>query len=435
VPVWAPFVWAAIGLALALGFGLGALLFAVPFLGWPLGRWWQASAQVHAHEFLFGWAGLMVLGIGFHFLPRLRGRALADPRRARPVLWLLLGGLLLRAASQPALNLGAASGLGSWARPGLILSAALELLGASLALALLARTLGGDPPLRSRPRLGEILPFLAMSFVSLWLALALNLTAIMVAPDDGVLTGPAYRISLLLALYGFLIPVSVGVGARLFPLHFAAPMPATRVLQVGLALLLIGLALRAGGDLTESPVATAVGLMAMACACGCFIVGSRVFAGRRAVPGGRDPWYADAAQWHALLAFACLGVAAILLAAAALPALAPSLIIVPLTAEWHIVGVGFVTLLIFGEATKLLPGFAGRPLRSEALVWTTLVLVAVAVVLRVGPVVAPAAFPGLVGRVALVGSGLAGLVAIIALGLNLSGGPEKQADGTVRKRR
>src|SRR5215213_6844444 len=103
--VWSPFFWSALGLASVFGFGLGALLFAAPLLGWPLGRWWQAAAQVHAHEFVFGWAGLMVLGVGFYFLPRLRGRALANPKLARAVLWLLLSGLLLRALSQPVLDL------------------------------------------------------------------------------------------------------------------------------------------------------------------------------------------------------------------------------------------------------------------------------------------------------------------------------------------
>src|SRR5215212_4002769 len=175
--IWTPFVWSALVLAAVLGFGLGALLFAAPLLGWPLGRWWQAAAQVHAHEFLFGWAGLMVLGVGFYFLPRLRGRALTNPEQAAAVLWLLLGGLLLRALSQPGLDLGSAFGLAAWARTGLILSAVLELLGASLALVVLARTLRGDPPLSDRRGFSEILPFLVVSFASLWLALALNMAA------------------------------------------------------------------------------------------------------------------------------------------------------------------------------------------------------------------------------------------------------------------
>jgi uncharacterized protein involved in response to NO len=90
--IWPPFVRTAVGLALTPGFGLGGMLFAAPALGLPVGAWWPAAAQVHAHVQLFGWAGLMVLGVAFHFLPRLRGRPLAHRERAPAVLWLLAGG-------------------------------------------------------------------------------------------------------------------------------------------------------------------------------------------------------------------------------------------------------------------------------------------------------------------------------------------------------
>ncbi len=249
----------------------------------------------------------------------------------------------------------------------------------------------------------------------------------MLAPDDGVLRGPAYRLSLLLGLYGFLVPVSVGVGARLFPLHFAAPMPDPRMLNAGLALLLCGLGLRAGGEIAGALTVVAVGLVAIAVASGLFIVGSRVFAARRAVPGGRDPWYTDAAQWHGLIAFGCLGLNALVLISAALAMLVPGLVGAPLRAEWHIVGLGFVTLLIFGEAVKLLPGFAGRPLRADALVWVTLALAGLAVILRIGPVLAPDIVQGAARSLVLVGSGVAGMLAIVALGLNLSGASRDQS--------
>src|SRR5579884_3114912 len=123
--IWPPFIGAALALALTAGFGLGGLLFAAPVLGLPLGAWWPAAAQVHAHVQLFGWAGLMVLGVGFHFLPRLRGRSLAHRERAPAVLRLLAGGLLLRIVAQP---LAALSGALVW-RVALVLSGVLELAG------------------------------------------------------------------------------------------------------------------------------------------------------------------------------------------------------------------------------------------------------------------------------------------------------------------
>jgi uncharacterized protein involved in response to NO len=57
---------------------------------------------------------------------------------------------------------------------------------------------------------------------------------------------------------------------------------------------------------------------------------------------------------------------ALLLAVAALALRIPDFGPIVLDAEWHILGAGFMTLLILGEGVNLLPGFAGRPLRSEA---------------------------------------------------------------------
>src|ERR1700674_3876437 len=94
--VWEPFVWAAIWLALIAGFGLGGVLFAAPAFGLSVGGWVAAAAHVHGHIQLFGWAGLMVLGVGLHFLPRLRGRPLARQRHAHTAVGLLVMGLVLR---------------------------------------------------------------------------------------------------------------------------------------------------------------------------------------------------------------------------------------------------------------------------------------------------------------------------------------------------
>ena len=76
--------------ALLMGAGGGFLLATVLTLSRafsvPLGAWWEAAAQAHGHLQLYGWAGLFVLGVALHFLPRLRGTPLAG---ARLVPWLL----------------------------------------------------------------------------------------------------------------------------------------------------------------------------------------------------------------------------------------------------------------------------------------------------------------------------------------------------------
>lgn len=79
----APLLDAALLLDAGFGFGFAAVLTLTSALAVPLGPWWPALAQAHGHLQLYGWAGLFVLGVAFHFLPRLRGTPLTAP-------WLVL---------------------------------------------------------------------------------------------------------------------------------------------------------------------------------------------------------------------------------------------------------------------------------------------------------------------------------------------------------
>lgn len=409
--VWPPFIWAAIALTLVVGFGLGGALFAAPLVGLPVGAWTAAAGQVHGHVQLVGWAGLMVLGVGLHFLPRLRGRPLARPRQASMVLALLLAGLVLRSLAQPLLA----------ARPdplmgfGLVLSGVLEIAGLSLGLALLLATARGAPGLAARTGLVQVVPFLATAFVAFWLALLLNLLGVAAAAAPGgrrLVPSGLDGLAVLVALQGFLVPIAVAIGARTFPLHLASRPPGLLALRVGLACLLVGLGLRVVGQQAAAPAAASVGQASTALAYVLFVVGLRVFAPRRAVPGGRAAWFRDAAQWHVLAAFAWLVLDAVLLVAGLGGSLSTG-------ADRHVLGAGFVTLLVLGEGAKLLPGFAGRPLRSEGLVWVSLVLGNAAAALRVGPVLLPGVIGGRWAGLALAGSGLAGVLAIGVFALNL----------------
>jgi uncharacterized protein involved in response to NO len=88
----------------------------------------------------------------------------------------------------------------------------------------------------------------------------------------------------------------------------------------------------------------------------------------------------------------------------------------PRDAERHALGAGLVTLLILGMAVRLVPGFAGRPLRSARLVWATVWLGNGAALLRVVPLFLPSSSLtlGLLGL-----SGALGIAAVACLGWNL----------------
>jgi hypothetical protein len=137
----------------------------------------------------------------------------------------------------------------------------------------------------------------------------------------------------------------------------------------------------------------------------------------RAPPGesAASPSEHRAAGWLIVSAHLWLAIGGLMLVAEALAGwgLLPS---PPLDAERHALGTGLVTLLIFGMAVRLLPGFAGRPLYSARLVWATLWLGNTAAVLRVAPLFLPPS-PTSVGLLAL--SGLLALAAIGCLTWNL----------------
>jgi uncharacterized protein involved in response to NO len=431
VALWQPFVWAALGLALTAGFAQGGLLFAAQALQLPLGAWWLAAAQAHGHVQLFGWAGLMVLGVGLHFIPRLRGAPLAHPQHTRWVLVLLSSGLVLRAVSQPWLGAVPDPAAALVPRVGLGLSGPLELAGVSLGLGLMGEMLRHGPSLQRRGGLWPVLPFFATAMASFWFGTAANATSVMDAALAGraIGAGGLDQLAVLIGLYGFLVCVSVAMSARTFPLYFRTPMPSYRVLLPGLALLLPGLVLRAAGELAGAPVPAGLGQLALAAALVMFPLGLGVFAQPRRLPRQEVRPLTDPVHLHILSAYAWLLLAALLLVGQGLSALGVDVLPAARDAERHAVGAGFVTLLIFGMAVRLLAGFSGQPLRGAGLVWATLILGNTAAVLRVFPLV----WPDLVGadanRALLATAGLSGLLAVAALALNLSRGldPERAA--------
>jgi uncharacterized protein involved in response to NO len=431
--IWEPFFWAAVTLALVAGFGLGGALFALQALGQPVGPWWAAAARVHGHVQLVGWAGLMVLGVGLHFLPRLRGRPLAHPEHARTVVVLVGAGLLLRLITEPMLAATSGARLVILLRAGLVASGLLELVGVTLAIGLLVLSIRGDPPARSRPGFQQVVPLLATAFAGLWLATLANLGVVLeIAAANNRAASAFDALATLFALYLFLIPISVGMGARVFPLHFAAQQADDRLLRVGLGLLLLGIFLRVAGESTAQPLVGGAGLALLAAALCLFLIGVRVFAARRAVAGKRRTWYADAAQWHGLTAAAWLGLDALLLALTAAAALTQGAANIALDAERHIIGAGFVTLLILGEGANLLPGFARRPLRSDALVWATLGLGNAAALLRVGPELLGGLIRGPLVEAALATAGLVGMLAIGAFAINLTRSGRQRVAARIR---
>lgn len=106
---------------LALGIGLGASFALDRGLGAQL-------RPLHAELLLWGWATLLIYGMGWHMLPRFAGRPVRWPRAAEAQSWLAIGGVALAA-------LGWLNGAGTALR---LIGGALQGLAALLFAALIA---------------------------------------------------------------------------------------------------------------------------------------------------------------------------------------------------------------------------------------------------------------------------------------------------------
>jgi heme/copper-type cytochrome/quinol oxidase subunit 1 len=80
--VRAAFVCLALGIALGAAFALSR----------PLGA---TLRPLHAELNLWGWATLLIYGLGYHMLPRFAGRPVARPRLAEAQSWLAIAGVAL----------------------------------------------------------------------------------------------------------------------------------------------------------------------------------------------------------------------------------------------------------------------------------------------------------------------------------------------------
>ena len=197
-----------------------------------------AWIQAHGHAQLFGWVGTFILGISLYVLPKFQGRM---PKRfaiawAVWVLW----------TTGVAVRWWVGVETRQW-RVGLVASAVLELGALALALyyVLSGRAVGATPALSQKvPRdLGSWMGMAA--FGALGVALLLNLViSIQVAQQADLPVYPAVadRVFLLIALWGFAVPMAWGYSTRFVTIFLSLAPPhhrAARWVSLGVAALVI----------------------------------------------------------------------------------------------------------------------------------------------------------------------------------------------------
>jgi len=428
--------------ALLLGAGGGFLLACVltlsSMLGVPLGACWLALAQAHGNLQLFGWAGLFVVGVSLHFLPRLRGTPLVA---TWPVRWLAWGqavALCLRALAQPWL---AAIGQPP-ARIILVGSGVLECLVLFGLVLLLGLTFGRGPALAKRPAFGHTLPLVACAFVCLGLAGVVNLVNLWQIAG-GVVSATGDQLFVTLGLFGFLLPMALGMSARSLPMYGGLDaFPPQWLLSLAFAYI-SGLLVLCVGILGNWQAVEGAGRMLIG---GVLLSFTFLFLRTMRTRGKLPRKVAQLAPEPATRARAyrarmaqersSYGPFVTLIASAYLWAVVSGLFLLtdglfelfsrtaPLAddAIRHGLTVGFVSLLISGLAPRMLPGFSGGTIRSGRLVSATLWLGNLAALFRVGSLVfAPWLMIGSfdLGQVAFGWSGALGLALAISLAYNL----------------
>lgn len=432
-----------------VGFALATILTLAQVLHIPIGPWWIATAQAHGHIQLYGWAGLFIVGVALHFLPRLRGTPLAVPRLIPWILAALVIGLLLRAISQP---LYLTTGAGTWSLL-LIASGVLECAALVAIVALLGITARRGPPLATRPAFLGIVPFVVAAFCALGITSFVNLVGVVQAALSlGLVPPTTDTLNVTLGLFGFLVPMALAMSAQSLPMYAGLVAFPRRILWPLATVYYTGLVLMSTGTLAGSQQSAWPGVLngsGMLLIGGVLLIFISVFIrmlrtrGRlpekvarlapspevairnyqKRVRAERDAYGPFVALVASAYLWALLG--GVLLVVDGLTMLAGQTAFFAVDAIRHNLAVGFITLLICGISPRMIPGFSGGKIASPRLVSATLWLGNTAALLRVGSlllatVLATISFAGGSLFTILFGlSGPTGLALAICLALNL----------------
>lgn len=441
----APMLKTALLMGAGGGFLLATVLTVTRAFSVPLGAWWEAVAQAHGHLQLYGWAGLFVLGVALHFLPRLRGTPLAGARLVPWLLGSMIVGLVLRAVSQPLL----ATNLGSLWRVGLVSSGVLEMVADVPVLLLLILTAMRGPRPTTRPAYWSVFPFIAGAFCSFALASIINLVNVaQAARGSGLALDAGDTLNVTLGLFGFLMPMALAMSARSLPMYAGLEgfprrvlWPVAGVYFAGLVLLCVGVD---GGPLPWASLLNGLGMVLLGGVVLLFVGIFLSLMRRRGQLPERVTKLAPSPQTLAhtyqeqvrkeqthygpfvgLVASAYLWamIGALLLLIDGCSVLATGSELVAFDAVRHSFALGFIALLICGIAPRMLPSFSGGKIASPKLVSATLWLGNAAALLRVGSLLFAPLFGGTRGfaidTFLFSLSGPCGLALAICLAINL----------------
>lgn len=386
--IYRPFFIAGIVVTLTAGAAWGA------YLLWRIATRGSFTAaglhevNAHGHAQIFGWVGLFVMGFAYQAFPRFKHTALRHPRVAFASLWLMLAGIVGRSVLEPL------AAPGGWAAAGAVAASALEVVAVGLFAGVLAATWrrSGKPLAFYDWYVVSALVWFGVQAVgeSCYLAATLAATERRQLLDLMVTWQGALRD---VQIHGFALLMILGVSQRLFHHMYGFPAPSRRLSLAALVCLnaaVIGEATglvrmhTAGHAWAGLWYASAVLLTASVVA---LVRNWRIF--RPAEGPDRSLKFLRAAYVWLLVALA-LTLLMPLYTYGLLPRLAPEseAARIHFSHAWsgaarHAITVGFVSLMIVGVASRVVPTLNGVDAARLSALWLPFVLLNAGCALRV----------------------------------------------------
>jgi hypothetical protein len=387
--LYRPYVRWALVIGLSLGFSTGTAMFWLPALGIPVGQVWVTHTQAHGVAQLFGWAGLFVMGVAYHVVPRFRNGLISFPWSQRIVLALILLGIGLRFVGQTAPALEFRSLL-------LMASGGSLALGICLFAAVVGHALWQGTAPHGPPE-----AWLWMGLLWAVAAVGLHLAAVVQMASEDLVAAPPFLSGAFVqaALVGFVGNFIFGTSLRaipafmsLPPLHQGRGWLALLALNGGVALTI------AGWLLGPAPRVMVIAALLELLGFVAFVAAMRLYSRRPDRKAytlgayGRYEWYLRAAYGWLLVAGALQTWNAV---AYLWPAAGPPINLA--APALHTLALGFVTMSIMGMAVRMLPIFEGAVVPLHGLMDGAFALLNAAVLLRLayGTIPFPAAWVGL----------------------------------------
>ncbi|MBI2303616.1 MAG: DUF1858 domain-containing protein [Chloroflexi bacterium] len=364
------FLKAAIVVALTAGVSLGAATLAGMAWSGTAASAWKGLTQAHGFAQIFGWVGLFVMGIVYHVIPRLKGAPLHSQGLARSSFFFMVAGLVLRVAS--VVLPSQVQGFSTLLSTGLVLAAVS--LFAYVALATLAAS---PQPFTFYEK------YIVASIVWLWAFAANTLVLTAYNVQRGLESTPETLNApyLHLGLWGFAVMVILGMTLRTIPVFMGRGQPNKKAFDLIFWMLNGGIVLHVGGGywqaVTSSGVAdylAAAGALLEMAAILSYVAFLNPFPGSRsdrAEPGverGYEVFVRAAYLW--LVVATLMSVGYTIYSGVTGNQVTHSLV----GAYRHALTVGFITMMIFGMAHRILPVFGGVRLYNRGFMMAAFIL-------------------------------------------------------------